>query len=47
MDDVHSAMSQSAGVSGKGFINHVFNFNTETKTCRDVMPLEDEEKLMK
>jgi len=32
MDDVHSAMSQSAGVSGKGFINHVFNFNTETKT---------------
>ena len=32
MDDVNSAMSQSAGVSGKGFINHVFNFNTETKT---------------
>ena len=32
MDDVNNAMSQSAGVSGKGFINHVFNFNTETKT---------------
>ncbi len=32
MEDVNNAMSQSAGVSGKGFINHVFNFNTETKT---------------
>ena len=32
MNDANDAMSQSAGVSGKGFINHVFNFNTETKT---------------
>ena len=32
MESVTDSMSQSAGVSGKGFINHVFNFNTETKT---------------
>jgi hypothetical protein len=32
MESVDNATSQSAGVSGKGFINHVFNFNSETKT---------------
>jgi len=32
MNDATESMSQSAGVSGKGFINHVFNFNAETKT---------------
>ena len=32
MESVTESMNQSAGVSGKGFINHVFNFNTETKT---------------
>ena len=28
----NDVVTQSAGVSGKGFINHVFNFNSETKT---------------
>ena len=34
MESVETASNaaQNAGVSGKGFINHVFNFNSETKT---------------